>query len=105
MTREETLLVKEIIRKANTAILFLVEKNRCFPFPEEVQKYFSFTDKASDDLFVKMTVNKKYANSPTIEICLPLSGSWKIKRSTHSARFKVNNCFMPVDCIKKIELG
>jgi hypothetical protein len=82
MTREETLLVKEIIRKANTAILFLVEKNRCFPFPEEVQKYFSFTDKASDDLFVKMTVNKKYANSPTIEICLPLSGSWKIKRET-----------------------
>jgi hypothetical protein len=40
-----------------------------------------------------------------VSVGMLLMSNCTVKRSTHSARFKVNNCFMPVDCIKKIELG
>lgn len=40
-----------------------------------------------------------------VSVGMLLMSNCTVKRSTHSTGFKVNNCFVPVDCIKKIELG
>lgn len=80
MTREETLLVKEIVERSDRLIHFLIKKNDYVCFPKEVKEYFAFINKAFNDLFIEMTVNKSYANSKLIGVCLPLSGSWDITR-------------------------
>lgn len=82
MTREETLLVKEIVEQSDRVIHFLIKKNDYLSFPKEVKEYFAFIDKAFNDLFIEMTVNKRYINSKLIGVCLPLSGSWDITRES-----------------------
>lgn len=59
MTREETLLVKEIVEQSDRLIHFLIKKNDYLSLPKEVKEYFAFIDKAFNDLFIEMTVNKK----------------------------------------------
>lgn len=82
MTREETLLVKEIVEQSDRVIHFLIKKNGYISLPKEVKEYFAFIDKAFNDLFIEMTVNKRYINSKLIGVCLPLSGSWDITRES-----------------------
>ena len=82
MTREETLLVKEIEEQSDRVIHFLIKKNDYLSLPKEVKEYFAFIDKAFNDLFIEMTVNKRYINSKLIGVCLPLSGSWDITRES-----------------------
>lgn len=40
-----------------------------------------------------------------VSVGMLLMSNCTVKRSTHSTSFKVNNCFIPVYSIKKIELG
>lgn len=80
MTKEEALLVKEIMEQSDRVIHFLIKRNDYISFPKEVKEYFAFMDKAFNDLFIEMTVNKRYTNSNLIGVCLPLSGSWDVTR-------------------------